>query len=130
MPPAMRISTSPCIRRIFIRAEGDDQHTNDLPGCSTGVRAGFQRGKDQGGRTTIEFRFFERFSNGAMASERGIYKYTYAPPTGKPRSGYGQFHVFSRKENGRWKIATDYDPNEGGTVGEAEFKAGKRAKEW
>ncbi len=114
----------------FIRANGDEQRTNDLAGYSTGTRAGFQRGKDQGGKTTIEFSFFERFSNGATASERGIYRYSYAPPTGKPRTGYGQFHVISRKENGRWKILVDYDSNEDGTVGEAEFRAGKRMEDW
>jgi|GEM_PF-634561 len=114
----------------FIRAQGDGQNTNDLEGYSTGVRAGFQRGKEQGGKTTIEFRFFERFSNGKTASERGIYKYSYTPPTGEPWTGYGQFHVFSRKENGRWKIAVDYDSSEGRTVGEAEFMAGKRTEEW
>lgn len=68
--------------------------------------------------------------DGKTASERGIYKYTYTPTTGEPRTGYGQFHVFSRKEKGRWKIAVDYDSSEGGTVGEAEFKAGKRTEDW
>lgn len=114
----------------FIRAQGDGQNTNDLAGYSTGVRSGFQRGKDKGGKTAIEFRFFERFSNGQTASERGIYKYTYTPPSGEAWSGYGQFHVFSRKENGRWKIVIDYDSSESGTVGAAEFMAGKRTEEW
>lgn len=114
----------------FIRAQGDGQNTNDLAGYSTGVRAGFQRGKEQGGKTTIEFSFFERFSNGKTASERGIYKYAYTPKTGEPRIGYGQFHVFSRKENGHWKIAVDYDSSEGRTVGEVEFNAGKRTEDW
>lgn len=114
----------------FIRAQGDGQNTNDLEGYGTNIRAGFKRGKNQSGKTTIEFSFFERFSNGKTASERGIYKYTYAPPTGKPWTSYGQFHVFSRKENGQWKIAVDYDISEGGTIGEAEFRAGKRTEEW
>lgn len=114
----------------FIRAQGDGQTTNDLAGYSTGVRAGFQRGKEQGGKTTIEFSFFERFSNGKTASERGVYKYTYTPKNGEPRTGYGQFHVFSRKENGRWKIAVDYDSSESRTIGEAEFRAGKRMEDW
>ena len=114
----------------FIRAQGDGQNTNDLAGYSERTRAGFKRGKEQGGKTTIEFSFFERFSNGKTASERGIYKYSYAPPTGEPWVGYGQFHVFSRKENGRWKIAVDYDSSEGRTVGEAEFLAGKRTEDW
>lgn len=114
----------------FIRAQGDAQNTNDLAGYSERTRAGFQRGKEQGGKTSIEFRFFERFSNGKTASERGVYKYTYMPPAGEPWTGYGQFHVFSRKENGCWKIAVDYDSSEGRTVGGAEFRAGKRMEDW
>ena len=114
----------------FIRAQGDGQNTNDLAGYSTGVRAGFQRGKEQGGKTTIEFSFFERFSNGKTASERGIYKCSSTPKTGEPWTGYGQFHVFSRKENGRWKITVDYDSSEGRTVGETEFNAGRRTEDW
>lgn len=114
----------------FIRAQGDEQSTKDLAGYSRGVRAGFQRGKEQGGKTAIEFRFFERFSNGNTASERGIYQYTYTPQSGEAWSGYGQFHVFSRKENGRWKIAVDYDSSESGTVGAAEFLAGKPMEDW
>ena len=114
----------------FIRAQGDGQNTNDLEGYGTSIKAGFKRGKNQEGKTTIEFSFFERFSNGKTASERGIYKYSYTPKTGKSWTGYGQFHVFSRKENGRWKIAVDYDSSEGRTVSEAEFSAGKRTEEW
>lgn len=114
----------------FIRAQGDVQNTDDLASYSERTRAGFQRGKERGGKTSIEFRFFERFSNGKTASERGIYKYTYTPPAGEPWTGYGQFHVFSRKENGRWKIAVDYDSSEGRSVGEAEFQAGKRMEDW
>lgn len=114
----------------FIRAQGDAQTTDNLEGYTAKTRAGFIRGKEQGGKTTIEFSFFERFSNGETASERGIYKYTYTPPGGEARSGYGRFHVFSRKENGRWKIAVDYDSSEGRSVGEDDFKAGKRTEDW
>lgn len=114
----------------FIRAQGDEQSLRDLAGYKLRSRAGFQRGKEQGGQTRIDFRFFERFSDGKMASERGIYQYTYTPKEGDAWTGYGRFHVFLRKENGRWKIAVDYDSSDGGTVGEADFRAGKRMEEW
>ena len=45
------------------------------------------------------------------------------PTTGAPSVAYGKFHVFLRKENGVWKILTDYDSDEGGKVGEADYKA-------
>ena len=54
---------------------------------------------------------------------RGIYKYSYFPKAGEPNIGYGKFHVVLRKENGVWKILTDYDSSEGGKVGEADYKA-------
>ena len=37
---------------------------------------------------------------------------------------YGRFHTFARKEEGRWRIAVDYDSDEGGTIDDAAFAAG------
>ena len=34
------------------------------------------------------------------------------------------FHTFARKEDGRWRIAVDYDCDEGGTIDDAAFAAG------
>ena len=108
----------------FIRASRSGEHTTDLHGYSQGVLRSFNRNAIRGGRTTIDFRFFERFASDITASERGIYKYTYYPLNGEPVSGYGQFHVVSRKENGKWKIFMDYDSDEGGTIDAADFDAG------
>lgn len=114
----------------FIRAQGDEQSTSSLAEYRTRISASFQRGQERGGQTRLDFRFFERFSNGKTASERGIYQYTYILKNGEALTGYGRFHMFLRKENGHWKIAVDYDSSDGGTVGEADFRAGKRMEDW
>lgn len=108
----------------FVRASRNGEHTTDLHGYSLGVLRSFNRNAIRGGKTTIEFSFFERFASEITASERGIYKYTYYPPSGNPTVGYGQFHVVSRKENGKWKILVDYDSDEGGKIDAADFDAG------
>ncbi len=108
----------------FVRASRNGKSTSDLNGYAKGVLRSFNRNAINGGRTTIEFHFFERFASENTASERGIYKYTFYPPSGAPTSGYGQFHVVSRKENGVWKILMDYDSDENGTIDEADFEAG------
>jgi hypothetical protein len=43
---------------------------------------------------------------------------------GEERLFYGRFHTFARKEEGRWRIAVDYDSDEGGTIDDAAFAAG------
>ncbi|MEO5905518.1 MAG: nuclear transport factor 2 family protein, partial [Saprospiraceae bacterium] len=108
----------------FVRASRNGKTTSDLNGYAKGVLRSFNRNAINGGRTTIEFHFFERFASEITASERGIYKYTFYPPSGTPTSGYGEFHVVSRKENGAWKILMDYDSDENGTIDEADFEAG------
>jgi len=107
----------------FIRASGGGKNSLDLAGYADEVEQSFAWTAENGGRVSIEFRFFERLASATTASERGFYKYTHYPKEGTPRSFYGKFHVMLRKENGVWKIATDYDSNEGGTVGEADYKA-------
>ena len=107
----------------FIRANGNDKTSDDLAGYRKHVESSFAWAGEKGGRTTIEFRFFERIASASTASERGIYKYSYFPKAGEPNIGYGKFHVVLRKEAGIWKILTDYDSSEGGKVGEADYKA-------
>ena len=107
----------------FIRANGNDKSSSDLAGYRKEVERSFKWAAEKGGRTTIEFRFFERIASASTASERGIYKYSYFPKEGEPNIGYGKFHVILRKEAGTWKILTDYDSNEGGKIGEADYKA-------
>lgn len=107
----------------FIRASGGGKNSLDLAGYAKEIERSFAWTVENGGRVSIEFRFFERLASATTASERGYYKYTHYPKEGGTRSYYGKFHVMLRKENGVWKIATDYDSDEGGTVGEADFKA-------
>ena len=107
----------------FVRASKGGDHTTDLHGYSQGVLRSFNRNSINGGKTTIEFRFIERFTSDITASERGIYKYTYYPSSGSPTSGYGKFHVVSRKENGVWKILMDYDSDEEGTIDAEDYEA-------
>lgn len=107
----------------FVRVSKSGEHATDLHGYAKSVLRSFNRNAISGGRTTIEFRFVERFASDMSASERGIYKYTFFPPSGSPTSGYGKFHVVSRKENGVWKIFMDYDSDEGGTIDAVDFES-------
>jgi ketosteroid isomerase-like protein len=77
------------------------------------------------GRTcTIAFSFFERTVSETLASERGIYRYTSINNDGSKTDHYGKFHVIHRLVAGRWMIAMDYDSDEDGTIGKADFEAG------
>ncbi len=109
----------------FIRANGGDRAgVKDLAGYRESVTNGFQRGRDNNRRAAIAFSFFERVAGEKLASERGIYRYTAIAPDGSQQHFYGKFHVFHRKTDGVWKIAVDYDSNEDGTIGAADFEAG------
>ena len=109
----------------FIRANGGDRaEVKDLSGYRESVTRGFQWGKDNNRRAAIAFSFFERITGEKLASERGIYRYTSIAPDGGQQHFYGKFHVFHRKTDGVWKIAVDYDSNEDGTIGAADFEAG------
>jgi ketosteroid isomerase-like protein len=71
----------------------------------------------------IDLRFIERINNGELASETGIYEFTVDKGTNKEKSYYGKFHVLLRKENGVWKILSDYDSNYENTINEEDFKS-------
>lgn len=107
----------------FIRASENGRLATDLNGYSKNVWRSFNRNEAKGGKTTIEFRFTERFASEDAASEKGIYRYTFLSKSDETITGYGKFHVVSRKEDGTWKILMDYDTNENGTVGATEFEA-------
>lgn len=107
----------------FVRASKNGDHTTDLHGYSKSVLRSFSRNSINGSKANIEFRFTERFASDISASERGVYKYTFIPPSGTPTSGYGKFHVVSRKENGVWKIFMDYDSDENGTINADDYEA-------
>jgi len=97
----------------------NDLHTDDVLRINTwnGLKEGaaykkaneksFQR--DTEFERTIDFRFEHRIHNDSIGYEVGYYKITYEKPGEKPRSFYARFHVKLQKENGRWKIAQDWD---------------------
>jgi hypothetical protein len=87
------------------------------------TRAMFKSFADRNRRFAIAFRFTERIANADTASERGIFEFSVLAPNAEPRRFYGKFHVLSRKEDGRWKILSDYDSREGGTIDAASFAA-------
>jgi ketosteroid isomerase-like protein len=60
---------------------------------------------------------------GDLASERGVYRLTARRADGDQRVFHGRFHTFARKVDGRWRIAVDYDSDEGGTVTPNAFDA-------
>lgn len=109
----------------FIRASGGDHaEVKDLAAYRDNVIRSFQWNKDNNYGAAIAFTFFERTSSEQLASERGIYRYTGIKPDGSQQHFYSKFHVFHRKVDGVWKIAVDYDSNEDGAIGVADFEAG------
>jgi ketosteroid isomerase-like protein len=66
----------------------------------------------------IDFRFTERLADGDVASERGLYRIEVDAEV-----LHGRFHTFCRKVDGRWKLAVDYDSDDGATISDAEWAA-------
>src|SRR6266498_478411 len=65
-------------------------------------------------KKNIELRFLQRIASKDKAFEVGYYKTTTTNAvSGEKRTGFGEFHVLLRKENGVWKILMDADANEG-----------------
>ncbi len=109
----------------FIRANGGDwASVRDLAGYRESVTRNFQRTRDGQRKAAIAFSFFERVAGEKAASERGIYRYTDIAPDGTEQHYFGKFHVFHRNVDGVWKIAADYDSDEDGVIGAADFEAG------
>jgi len=114
----------------FIRASGGKSlHTSDLAQYAQSVRKSFLRFEKEL-QVAISFSFFERTASKNTASERGIYRLTYIKADGTKEQYYGRFHVFLRKINGKWKIAVDYDTDDGEMIGETQFEAGKGLMEF
>ena len=108
----------------FIRAEGSDRRLPTYKEYFDNVAVWFSDVKKEGRKLSIEFRFVERFANGKVASERGIYQLKTFDATGKLTwTGYGKFHVFMRKLSEKWKIVVDYDSNEENTINEQTYLA-------
>jgi ketosteroid isomerase-like protein len=108
----------------FIRAEGNGKRLPTFKDYFEGAGVWFSDMKKEGRKLEIAFRFTERFANDKVASERGIYQLKSFDNNGKEEwKGYGKFHVFMRKSEGKWKIVVDYDSDEGKTINEQSYLA-------
>lgn len=83
----------------------------------------FNRWNSQRVNQTIEFSFISRSVKGEWAYQVGIYKLTRKNGLSS-QSHYGKFHVTLQKVNGIWKIKTDADSSENGTIDEFDFQNG------
>lgn len=108
----------------LIRAGGPEKQVHGYPEYATQTEQWFADLTERGDDIGIEFRFDERIASGDLASERGMYRITATRATGEQRVFYGRFHTFSRRIGDGWRIAVDYDSNEGGTVTEETFASG------
>lgn len=79
--------------------------------------------KKENRKRTLQLRFTERFANGDLAFNVGIYKTTYIFSDGSVRDYFGRFHVVLRKEKGVWRILVDTDSTEGHAIEEKDFLA-------
>lgn len=108
----------------LIRAAGNEKKLFDYTPYFESTGVWFDNTKKEGGKLAIAFRFTERFANGIVASERGIYQLKGFDKNGTIQwTGYGKFHVFMRKIDGVWKIVVDYDSNEKNTIDEKTYLA-------
>jgi len=107
----------------LIRAGGPDKQVHGFADYAAQTTQWFADLTERGDSIGIDFRFLERIAAGELASERGVFRITATRAGGEPRVFYGQFHTFARKTDGSWRIAADYDSNEGGTVTAETFAA-------
>jgi len=103
-------------------------HTDDVLRITpSGIRVG-QAYRDQniksfsrkdGPSRTIDFRFERRIHENDIAYEIGYYQITQD----NGDRYYGRFSVLLKKENGKWRIAQDWDTNDinGHKVGKADW---------
>lgn len=105
----------------LIRAGGPAKTITGFPEYGTITRQWFAELTERGDSVDVEFRFTERIVDGALASERGIYRLTARRPGHEPKVTYGRFHTFARRTDGRWRIVADYDSDENATVTAHDF---------
>jgi uncharacterized protein (TIGR02246 family) len=100
----------------LIRAGGPTSKVQGYAEFAEITRQWFADLADRGSTVDIEFRFTERIADADLASERGVFRMTARRATGEEKVFHGRFHTFSRRIDGRWRIAVDYDSDENGTV--------------
>jgi ketosteroid isomerase-like protein len=109
--------------KSVVRVLGDMKFIEPHESFVKSTRQMFDGLKKNKGKVAINWRFNERIHNADTASERGIYEFILTDAAGKQRKSYSRFHVILKKESGKWKIVTDYDSEDGGTINEAAYKA-------
>lgn len=92
-----------------IHAGGRDRSAVSIDEHLAAFRDFFDYARGQGDAFDIVFHFAERVIGDGVASEHGVFRITAKLASGEGRTSYGRFHVFSRLEDGRWRILTDYD---------------------
>ncbi|MGC9669164.1 YybH family protein [Planosporangium sp. 12N6] len=108
-----------------IRVEGNGGWVGGFDEYAARLREWFQWVEVQEGRLDIRFRFLERHTGDDASSERGVYRLSLAYPDAEERLWYGLFHTVCRRRDGVWRIAVDYDSDEGGTIGEETYLLGQ-----
>ncbi len=107
----------------LVRVPADMKRVQTTEQWRSSMRAMFRQMNERGDTAAIAFRFNERLAGAEAASERGVYELTIKTADGSVQRFYGRFHTIARKEQGRWKLAVDYDSSEGGAVDAAAFRA-------
>lgn len=75
-----------------------------------------QKRSQDGATSELEVRFLDRTINNEFATEKCVMKFTFRKPNQPPQVGYGVSYVFSRKENGVWKMLVQHANAEKGSV--------------
>lgn len=109
--------------KSVVRILGDLKFIEPHESFVKSTRQMFDSLKKSKAKVAINWRFNERIHSADTAAERGIYEFVLTDATGKQRKSYSRFHVVLKKEAGKWRIVTDYDSEDGGTINEAAYKA-------
>lgn len=64
--------------------------------------------REAGVRLQLEIRFEQRLADGEYASERGVMRTRRIDADGRERTSHSRFHAISRREDGRWRVLTEY----------------------
>jgi ketosteroid isomerase-like protein len=102
----------------LIRVGGPQRIVQGYPEMAAEVGPWFADAAARQLRLDIDFRFTERLAGPDVASERGIYRIVVGDDV-----IHGRFHTFSRRVDGRWRMAVDYDSDDNATVSGADWAA-------
>ncbi len=107
----------------LIRIPANQKTILDYATYINNYKTTFQQARDNNTTRSISLRFFERITNDSVATERGIYRFTFNKGMPDEHNYYGQFHVLLVKRDQKWQILMDYDSNENNSIGEDDYQA-------